>query len=32
LQKLNALGEEAWQLGRVVAADASVPGKVRYIE
>jgi len=32
LMQLQALGEEAWRLGRIVATDAASRGKVRYVE
>ena len=32
LLQLQALGEEAWRLGRIVATDATTAGKVRYVE
>ncbi len=31
LQRLAELGEEAWHIGRVVAAGDDAPGQVRYI-
>jgi phosphoribosylformylglycinamidine cyclo-ligase len=30
LQSLKELGEDAWRLGRIVAAADDAPGKVRY--
>jgi phosphoribosylformylglycinamidine cyclo-ligase len=32
LRELQALGEEAWSIGHIVAADATAPDRVRFVE